>query len=254
MQCGRGRSWKGSWLLGPILALTAGCAVHRSQLEQALQGDHNPAAHAPRAALAYEIHCPDVLEVQVAGRPQLCGLHPLRPDGCVSLGFAEGLSIDGMTPLQAAQAIADQLGLSPNQVQVRVHGYNSQVLYLFGEVRGMQRAVPYQGPETLVDLLQRVGGLNPGASVGNIQVVRAHVADGKSPEVFQVDLDGILLQRDQQSNIRLEPFDQIYVGESSRSRLSSCFPPWLRPFYETVCGLRHATPEKRTHLSSQQGL
>jgi protein involved in polysaccharide export with SLBB domain len=229
-------------LLGPVLALSAGCAVHRNHLDQALQGDHNPAAHAPRAALTYQVHCPDVLDLQVAGRPQLCGLRQVRPDGRLPLGLPEDPPIDGMTPPQAAQAIAELLGIPPTQVQLRVKDYKSQVLYLFGEVHGLQRAVPYQGPETLVDLLQRVGGLNPGASVGNIQVVRAHVADGKAPEVFQVDLDGILLQRDQQSNIRLEPFDQIYVGESSRARLSSCFPPWLRPLYDALCGLRNSPP------------
>jgi protein involved in polysaccharide export with SLBB domain len=122
-------------------------------------------------------------------------------------------------------------------VRVRVAEFNSQQLYLFGEVTGLQRAVPYRGAETVLDLLQRVGGITPGASLGDIEVVRTHVADGKAPEVFYVDLAAIVLKHDQHSNLRLEPFDQIYVGESRRSRLTCSLPPWLRPLYKTVCGM-----------------
>jgi hypothetical protein len=73
-----------------------------------------------------------------------------------------------------------------------------------------------------------------------VQIIRPHVADGKTPEVFHVNLDAILRQDDQVSNVRLEPSDQVYVGQSSPSRLRPCVPPWLRPAYETVCGMRRA--------------
>jgi protein involved in polysaccharide export with SLBB domain len=229
-----------SWLPALLLLPAGGCAGCRSHLEQALRDDHNPAAHAPQAALGYQIHCPDLVEVNVAGHPELCGSFPVGPDGRIALSSRERVVIDTMTPTQAAQTIAEEVSLPADRVQVKVTGYNSQVLYLFGEVNGLQRAIPYQGPETLVDLLQRVGGFAPGAALGNIQVVRAHIADGKSPEVFQVDLNGILVERDQQSNLRLQPSDQVYVGQTSRSRLSCCFPPWLRPLYNCLCGIRHA--------------
>jgi protein involved in polysaccharide export with SLBB domain len=127
-------------------------------------------------------------------------------------------------------------------VRVRVAEFNSQQLYLFGEVAGLQRAVAYQGPETVLDLLQRVGGITPGASLGDIEVVRTHVADGKAPEVFHVDLAAIVLKHDQHSNPRLEPFDQVYVGQSRRSSLTCSLPPWVRPVYKRVCGM--SRPEK----------
>jgi hypothetical protein len=99
--------------------------------------------------------------------------------------------------------------------------------------------VAYQGPETVLDLLQRVGGLGSGAA-GDVQIVRAHVADGGAPEVFQVDLEAILRKKDQETNVRLEPFDQVYIGQSHRCLLSSCLPPWMRPLFEGACGMRRA--------------
>ena len=97
--------------------------------------------------------------------------------------------------------------------------------------------MPYQGPETVLDLLQRVGGLSPSAAPTDVQVVRAHVADGKTPEVFHVDLAAIVVKHDQQSNVRLLPFDQVYVGQSRRSTYVPALPPWLRPLYHALCGM-----------------
>jgi protein involved in polysaccharide export with SLBB domain len=127
---------------------------------------------------------------------------------------------------------------------VSVAAYRSQQVYLIGAVSGEQRAAPYQGPETVLDLLQRVGGLSAGAAPGDVQIVRAHVADGGAPEVFTVDLEAIVRKKNQETNIRLEPFDQVYIGESRSCRLSSCVPPWLRPLYETLCGMRPNRPAR----------
>ena len=57
-----------------------------------------------------------------------------------------------------------------------------------------------------------------------------------------MDLRGIVLKGEQTTNVRLQPFDQIYVGQLQTSRLQPCFPPWLRPFYGAVCGLRRPAP------------
>jgi hypothetical protein len=97
--------------------------------------------------------------------------------------------------------------------------------------------VPYVGPETVTELLQRAGGLTAGAEAGDVQVVRSHVADGKAPEVFTIDLRAIIIDKDPHSNVRLQPFDQIYIGQSRRSCLSRCLPHWLRPFFNGVVGL-----------------
>jgi protein involved in polysaccharide export with SLBB domain len=148
--------------------------------------------------------------------------------------------LEGLTPPEIARVVARTLGVRPEQVTVRVVRYESQQLFLHGEVHGQERAVPYIGPETVLDLLQRVGGLADGAASSDIQVVRPHVADGTSPEVFHVDLEAILLKKEQTSNVRLEPFDQVYVGESRRSCLGNCLPPCLRP----LCGMTHpSTPQ-----------
>jgi protein involved in polysaccharide export with SLBB domain len=150
------------------------------------------------------------------------------------------VSVEGKTLAETARVVATQVGLSPENVRLRVRDYKSQQIYLVGQVAGHQRTVPYQGPETVADLLQRIGGITPGAEAGNIRVVRAHIPDGRPPEVFTVDLKAIYLRNDEQTNLVLEPFDQVYVGEMKRSSLGNCFPRWIRPVYEKLLGLRPA--------------
>ena len=45
----------------------------------------------------------------------------------------------------------------------------------------------------MLDLLQRVGGIAPGAAPQDVYVVRSHLGEGR-PEVFHVDLDAIVLR------------------------------------------------------------
>jgi protein involved in polysaccharide export with SLBB domain len=242
MREGGGESGGRGWLLGPLLALALGCAGSRPSLEQALHADRTPTAHQSDVLPRYRVHCPDVLELQVAGAADWSGRQPVAADGRISLGDGSRLRVDGQTPPEIAAAVAAQAGTSAGEVRVRVAEFNSQQVYLFGEVTGQQRPLPYRGPESVLDLLRRAGGITPGAAPADVQVVRAHVAEGKTPEIFRVDLPAILLRHDQHTNVLLEPFDQVYVGQTRRSTFCPCFPPWLRPTYETLCGMRRHDP------------
>jgi protein involved in polysaccharide export with SLBB domain len=83
-----------------------------------------------------------------------------------------------------------------------------------------------QGPETVVELLRRTGGLTPQAEPAQVHVVRPNVAVGRRPEVFPVDLEAILMHGDDRSNVVVQPYDHIYVGETRRSVLAKYLPPW----------------------------
>ena len=226
-----------SALVVVCLAVLAGCAGSRSQLHQALVSDHQPVAHARDVEAHYVVHCPDVLDVQVQGLPACSGSHTVGADGYLSPVPGKSVRAGGQTVRQIAREAARQLGVPAEVVRVRVTGYNSQQLYLVGEVESAHQVVSYRGPETILDLLQRVG-LPSSASLGDIRVVRGHVADGKPPEVFHVDLQAILVKHDQQTNIRLEPCDHVHIGERRPSRLACCIPPWLKPLYSQLWGVQ----------------
>jgi protein involved in polysaccharide export with SLBB domain len=213
-----------------------GCGLGRPAVDQTLLARKLPAT--PPALLAgYLVHFPDVLDIYVADRPEWSGRRPLRPDGCIEVAPSIFVRVEGRTPAVIARLLADRASVTAEHIGVVVAEYNSQQVFLYGQVEGGPRAVPYQGPETVLEMFQRAGGITAGAAPEDIQVVRGHVAAGRPPETFDVDLESILYKNDQTTNLRLQPFDQVYVGQSHRASLVKCLPPWLRPLYKDLCGL-----------------
>lgn len=224
--------------LGLVVVLLAGCAQTRPHVDQAVKADRGGVARNEGVATQYLIHCPDMLQVTVEGRHDLPPRAVVGPDGRLDRDDLGRPRVEGLTPDEAGRAVAAALAVAPAAVWVSVVEYNSQQIYLFGEVLGQHRAVAYQGPETVLDLLQRVGGITPEAAEGDIHVIRSHVADGHDPEVFHIDLRAIAVKKDMSTNLRLRPFDQVYVGQTRRAVIDRCMPPWLRPAYEAVFGMR----------------
>jgi len=215
-----------------VLVLLAGCATGRPQIEAALQRPPDTGS----TEQAYRLACPDLLRVEVRGRPELSGERAVEADGRVDLGPLGRHRVEGLTATAAAQQIAEEAEIDRDRLALNVLDHRSRRLYL--TCGDTQRSVDYRGPETVVDLLRRAGGLAPGASaLHEVYVVRPHVARDRPPEVFPVDLAAVLLDNDGRSNVRLEPGDQVYVGASRRASFHALLPLWLRPTWRALCGM-----------------
>jgi protein involved in polysaccharide export with SLBB domain len=219
------------------VALSTGCATGQPELARALMVTQDSPTHQTDLAAGYTVHSPDILTVDIHGPAPWHNTCPVMVDGRINLPQGLPLHVDGLTMPEIARTVARRMEVPRGQVDVTMAEYRSQRIYLYGLVNGQPRAVVYQGPETVVELLQRVGGIAPGAAADDIQVVRANVAEGTSPEVFQVDLNAILRKKDVATNVRLHPFDQVYVGQSRHERLRPCFPCWFRPVYDALGGV-----------------
>ena len=218
--------WAWLWL-----GLLGGCATTPAAIDQAMMvGVTDPA----RVAARYQVGCPDLLEITMPGRT----IRPeVRVDGRVDLGALGKPRVQGQTLPAVARTVAGLADLPPGQVQVRVAAYRSQKVYIFGQVNGLQRAVDYRGPETVIDLLQRAGGISPGAEPDQVTVVRSHVATGGRPEVFTVALGDIVMNHDLRTNLQIEPSDQVHIGETRQSKFEKVVPPLLRPLYRQFWGM-----------------
>ncbi|MCS7046288.1 MAG: polysaccharide biosynthesis/export family protein [Gemmataceae bacterium] len=194
----------------------------------------------------YQVGCPDVLELKVDGRSEFNGHYVVEPDGRICLGRYGRVRVQDQTLGEIGRRVADVVGVSPAKVRLRVVEYRSRQVVVIGQVVGWQRSVPYQGQETVLDLLQRVGGITAGAAPREVYVVRAHLGEGR-PELFRVDLDAIVLNKDGSTNVRLLPMDHIYVGETRQARIEKCVPPWLRPTYQKLWDMLPSDQRPREH-------
>src|SRR5579864_4058865 len=134
MRSGRGRSIWWAGLLTPLLSVLSGCLGNRGQIEQALIAYRPPTAHLRQVASNYHARCPDLLQVDIAGVPQHSGKQRIGPDGCLDLGEAGRLQVDGETTPEIVRTVAETVGVASEQVHVAVIQHNSQYLYVIGQV------------------------------------------------------------------------------------------------------------------------
>jgi protein involved in polysaccharide export with SLBB domain len=202
--------------------------------------DPQSAAEIPAPNAAYLIGCPDILEISSIDFPQWDVLASVDVDGRLPLEHPGNPRVDGRTLDDVKFELAQMASVSPERVSVRLASARSSHIYIHGPIRGRTRIVPYQGPEPVIDMLKRVGGLPPGSKLNQVYVVRPNVAVGTQPEVFRVNVPRVLIHDDQKTNVLLKPSDQVYIGETRQSEFSRLLPDWLAPMYRRLTGL---TPE-----------
>src|SRR5262249_46739404 len=151
-----------------------------------------------------------------ANRPNLSSRYAVDPDGTITLDIGR-ISVEGRTAESVAAKIAATVGQPADGVHVAVAEFKSRVIFLFGPGAGAERAVPFQGSESVSEFLRRTGGLAAQGNSDEVHVVRPQVAAGRRPEVFDVDLAAILIKGDTSSDIALQAYDQVYVGATRRS-------------------------------------
>jgi protein involved in polysaccharide export with SLBB domain len=220
-----------------LIFFAAGCAADRNLVDNNLKRDPPTELEVLDVAEHYRVACPDVLEIEVKGRREFDGNYTVEPDGRINLGRYGRLRVEGRFLSDVGGLLADEIGARPQDVRVRVAEFRSQHVVIFGGVVGWQRTVRYRGQETVLELLQRVGGITPGAAPEHVYVVRAHLGAEQRPEVFHVDLNAIVMKKDENTNLRILPFDQVYVGETRQARIERLIPPWLRPAYQKLWDL-----------------
>lgn len=221
-----------------VLALFAGCSgTQFLQKKCPTPADPKAAAEAPAPTAAYQVACPDVLQVMFADRPEWDAVAVVDVDGRLPLAYPGNPIVDGRTLEQIRADLAALAGCAPDRVNVALAAPRSSRVVVYGPVRGRARAVPYQGPEPVIDFLKRVGGLPPGSKLNQVYVIRPNVAAASKPQVFRVNVPAVLVDNDPRTNVPLMPDDQVYIGETRQSSLSRLMPDWLGIAYRRMTGL-----------------
>ena len=227
------------WLCVASFLLT-GCTARQSRrqlAEQLATGAEAPFSREQVPEQSYRIAFGDVVEIVVPGMPECSGVFPITVEGRVEIKALGNPRVDGDSLRALSRRIGDLCDLRPGEVRCRVVEYRSRFVYVYGPVNGPERAVAYRGPENVVSLLRRIGGVQPGAKLDEVHVIRSNMVSGKPPELFDVDLEAILIRGEPESTVVLQPFDTIYIGELRRARLGKALPHWMRPAYRGFCGV-----------------
>ena len=180
----------------------------------------------------YKIDSGDILSIVVWDHPELAGQGvaasalndqgPANPpagfvvdhEGRVQFPFAGVLTLAGLTEEGARNLLTRRLArylASPN-VTLRVQAYRSKRVYIDGEVKSPGQQAINDIPMTLMEALNRAGGLLPTADQSRIALERGD-------KRYQIDLRALVAKGINVGNVMLAPGDVVRVHSREESKV-----------------------------------
>jgi polysaccharide biosynthesis/export protein len=135
-------------------------------------------------------------------------------DGRIQFPFAGKLTVAGLTEEQARALLTKHLAhyLAEPNVTLRVQAYRSKRVYIDGEVKSPGLQPINDIPMTLMEALNRAGGLLPAADQSRIGLERGD-------QRYMIDLRALVAQGINPGNIMLAPGDVVRVHSSDESKV-----------------------------------
>ncbi len=104
------------------------------------------AGEKPSPSDAYQIGCPDVLEVTFLDHPDWDAVVVVDVDGRLPLKQPGAVRADGRTLAEVRTDLAALAGGSPERVTVRLAAARSARVIVYGPIRGARGSCPFRGP------------------------------------------------------------------------------------------------------------
>ena len=218
-------------LLVAALALltSAGCYnVQYTDINAAVLATANVDRRLEQINGRYILGATDGIQLTVSDGGGLSGVHTIRPDGYITLDLIGDIYIEGMTPMQAAQALTQALQqfIIDGDVTVRVTGFNSKKYYMFGETNGVGEHA-FDGDVTILRAFARAKGVTVRAAWDRIRLVRANT---RTRQIFKVNLQDIVTRGEWATNVQLKANDVVYVPPTVLARIGYLINHILFPF------------------------
>lgn len=162
---------------------------------------------------SYKIGVGDEIEVKFYFAPELNDKMQVRPDGKISIMFAQDVQAAGQSPEQLSQNIKKALAGHVKQLDlvVVVRNFGSQRVFVGGEVF-KPGPVQIPAPETMLQVLTEAGWITPYAGPERIILVRR--GTDKKEKLYPVEVNKLLTGEDMTQNVMVQPGDFILVPPS----------------------------------------
>jgi polysaccharide export outer membrane protein len=217
-------------VISTVILLT-GCITEttRSDLAEA------PKGVAPQEALLanlepYRFQIGDVVDIKVMMSPELNDQAIVRPDGMISTTIASDVRAYGRTPAELQSDLVEVYSkhLVQPRVSVIVRSFAPERIYVTGEVNAPGEFVTVGPNLTLLQAIARAGGVKNSAATDNIVIVRRGA--GEKPVAYAANYIAAATGRDPASDVRLAPYDVVYVPRSGVGNAYLYFQQYFQQF------------------------
>jgi protein involved in polysaccharide export with SLBB domain len=176
----------------------------------------------------YKISGNDSLEIKFFFNSELNEKVVVRPDGRISLQFANEVMAAGLTPAELSDVLTEKYSTEfvDPVITVLVRSFGGYVAYVDGQVgkRGKISLLADTGNLTVSKAIATSGGLTDGARRHEVRVIR--LKKDKKPLVIPVNLDKVYDGTDISQDIALKPYDIVYVPKSTIANVNL----WMKQY------------------------
>ncbi len=195
-----------------------------------------PRAEAPEP---YRVQVGDVLGLRLYMAPELDEEVTVRPDGRVTTTLAQSVPAAGRTPDEIAADLRRVYAaeLKNPQLAVEVKSAAPARVYVGGEVVSPGEFTSIGAPLTMVQAVSRAGGLRTTGDDGHVFILRR--GSGDTPQVLSADYRAAVTGRDPAADVRLAPFDIVYVPRTGIARVYVWFNQHVQQFVPVNWGFSY---------------
>jgi polysaccharide export outer membrane protein len=216
----------GSFRIGLVLAL-ADCA-NTANLPPA-PAEPNP-ADAFYVTPAYRLRVGDALEIRLPLNPEMNDDVTIRPDGHISTRLVTDMDAANKTVPQLAHNLitAYSTELRDPRISVIVKSSAPTEIFVAGEVGTPGEYTSPGTAPTLSQALARAGGVKMSGDEDRVFIIRRRAND--TPEFLSTRFQDIVRAHDASADIRLAPFDVVYVPRTGIAEVYKWYNQHIQQF------------------------
>jgi polysaccharide export outer membrane protein len=188
---------------------------------------------------AYRIQVGDVLEVRLMLNPELNEEVTVRPDGHISTTVVPDAVAYGRTPADLAASLRGVYAkdLQNPRVSVVVKSFAPTRIYVAGEVNTPGEFITVGPTLSLSQAIARAGGTKLSSDDTSVFVIRRGPDD--KPEFLSTKWKAVRQGRDAESDIRLAPYDVVYVPKLGVAEVYQFYNQYIGQFVNPNFGFSY---------------
>lgn len=182
----------------------------------------------------YRLQIGDVLDIKIMSNPELNDQVTVRPDGMISTMIAADIPAMGYTVSEVKAELQKHSGnlLKNPRIAVIVRSFAPNRVYVLGEVRNPGEFITVGPNLTMLQAVSRAGGLANTADPNNVVIIRRGVTE--TPQAFAADFKAAASGTDATADIRLAPYDVVFVPRSDAGDAYLDFQQYWQQFFPDV--------------------